>query len=130
LQASSESLRPTVSARSWYEVASLELILNSAMNVQSGLIPQAPLHTQSLVILGPSVRSAEDRLEMTSTEQPIAPTRTASDSPFRVATTGRNVMDIKRDIEVLEEELDQEKKVAVVEQRVSVLVQGIFCECL
>lgn len=37
-------------------------------------------------------------------------------------------MEIKRDIEDLEEELNQEKRVAVVEQRVSVLLQGIFCK--
>jgi hypothetical protein len=74
------------------------------------------------------VRLAEERLEMGSSEQQFAPTRTTSDSPFRAGATGRNVSDIKRDIEDLEEELNQEKRVAVVEQRVSVLVQGIFCK--
>lgn len=60
----------------------------------------------------------------------MEPSRTESNStlPFRVAATGRSVMEIKRDIEDLEEELNQEKRVAVVEQRVSVLLQGIFCK--
>lgn len=40
----------------------------------------------------------------------------------------RGPTDIKRDIEALQEQLNLEKRVAVVEQRVSVLVQGLFCQ--
>lgn len=40
----------------------------------------------------------------------------------------RGPTEIKRDIEALQEQLNVEKRVAVVEQRVSVLVQGLFCE--
>jgi hypothetical protein len=40
----------------------------------------------------------------------------------------RGPTEIKRDIEALREQLNVEKRVAVVEQRVSVLVQGLFCE--
>lgn len=40
----------------------------------------------------------------------------------------RGPTEIKRDIETLQEQLNVEKRVAVVEQRVSVLVQGLFCE--
>ena len=56
--------------------------------------------------------------------------KTPINSPHTSSIDKRTPTEIKRDIEALEEQLNVEKRVAVVEQRVSVLVQGLFCEHL
>jgi hypothetical protein len=91
----------------------------------TGLIPQAPLHTQSLLIFGAGdpPETEQDRMEMgpMAAHGGKAPVLSSSNEK-------RGPTEIKRDIEALQEQLNVEKRVAVVEQRVSVLVQGLFCE--
>ena len=83
----------------------------------NGLIPQAPIHTQSLLIMGHPLK--DDRDEETAAPTPVSRSATIT------ATDGTSPK------EVLPEDFQSYEKrevpVAVVEQRVSNLAQGSLC---
>lgn len=78
----------------------------------NGLIPQAPLHTQALVIHRAKRIDDEEMQEKASEDKEI-------EGKTKVSTQEREVEDDIWD--------GREQPVAVVEQRVSNLVQGLFC---
>lgn len=103
----------------------------------SGLIPQAPIHTASLVVLGQKSKHDDDPDDISDRDvlpdkiDPVPqPTQSRESGLLRQrAPKQRSNSQVKRDIEKLEKQIGgQEVPVAVVEQRVSNLTQGAFCE--
>lgn len=83
----------------------------------NGLIPQAPIHTQSLLIMGRPLKDIKD--EETAAPTPISRSATVT------ATDGPPAKDdLPEDIRSYEK---LEVPIAVVEQRVSNLAQGSLC---
>lgn len=80
----------------------------------NGLIPQAPIHTTSLLIMGGSVKPKNDEEERMSDSR----IRTKS----QVSNTANSIGNDQDQVP-----FSQEVAVAVVEQRVSNLAQGSLC---
>jgi hypothetical protein len=101
-------------------------------DIISGLIPQAPLHTASLVVMGVKHEHEDEESTLTDRQDHEAGNRRGSPSSQERNGSGplkRRVSEVKREIEKLENQINEkEVAVAVVEQRVSNLVQGAFCE--
>ncbi|KAG7530249.1 hypothetical protein FFLO_05179 [Filobasidium floriforme] len=97
----------------------------------NGLIPQAPLHTASLVVMGIKHEHEDEESTLTDRQDHEAGNRRGSPSSQERNGSGplkRRVSEVKREIEKLENQINEkEVAVAVVEQRVSNLVQGAFC---
>lgn len=116
----------------------------------NGLIPQAPLHTASLVVMGYDEQAVEDHAmsEMedgrslspevshtrsrsrSRTEKPRAMSSNSSGLTRRVSRVSETVRDARqRRREIAEARKEtREVPVSVVEQRVSNLAQGCLCE--
>jgi hypothetical protein len=100
----------------------------------NGLIPQAPIHTESLVILGPANKKADvenpasfaNSTDPSSVELSRRPGGKESDVHTRQGTLV-DPLDPASDLTVL---AGLEVPIAVVEQRVSNLAQGALCMVL
>lgn len=79
----------------------------------NGLIPQAPIHTASLVVMGHSWKKSDEE------GQTQTPGRSSTVTPTRLSEDTQSKHDAK--------DLLQEVPIIVVEQRVSNLVQGALC---
>ena len=80
----------------------------------NGLIPQAPIHTTSLLVMGQSLKAEKDE------EEPN------SDSPARTKSQASNTVNSVTDDQD-QFPRAQEVPISVVEQRVSNLAQGSLC---
>lgn len=96
-----------------------------------GLIPQAPMHTASLVVMGSKNAREDEESTLPRAQEPSAAQRHEAHSGDQSGPLKRRVSEVKREIEKLEDQINEkEVPLAVVEQRVSNLVQGAFCQCL
>jgi hypothetical protein len=107
----------------------LTLKIRSLKRGSSGLIPQAPLHTASLVVMGRKGTKDDEEAYAMDSPTSIETRQTGGALVNRTPRQKRRVSEVKREIEKLESQINiKEGPVAVVEQRVSNLVQGAFCE--
>jgi boron transporter len=91
----------------------------------NGLIPQAPIHTTSLLIMGPSPKQ-EDREEEAVNPSSRSQTVTATNSQTNREDTNSVKVDPLYNRDVAADHIS-EVPIAVVEQRVSNLAQGSLC---
>ncbi len=80
----------------------------------NGLIPQAPIHTTSLLVMGHNPRHEKDEEDRVSRPSSCAPSRNSNRHP--ISSQGLNAG-----------ALCHEVPIAVVEQRASNLAQGSLC---
>lgn len=98
------------------------LVQDSPLPFSSGLIPQAPIHTQSLVVLGrPKDDSEKFHQDDSATVTPSYTRPTSPQPPFNINPYAPPA------IEEGYKPPPGEVPVAVVEQRVSNLAQGALC---
>ncbi|TXT10784.1 hypothetical protein VHUM_02289 [Vanrija humicola] len=102
----------------------------------NGLIPQAPLHTASLVVMGYEDKKAEiDEHALSDLEdgRAVGPTRSRGLSESNLARRVSRLSEGSRDVRQRRESVlgndrqEDEVPVSVVEQRVSNLAQGCLC---
>jgi hypothetical protein len=94
-----------------------------------GLIPQAPMHTASLVVLGPNAKEEDEALESGMTAEQMESRVDVERQVMDTSDEKSRTMEVRRQIEKLEKTIDgAEVPVSVVEQRVSNLLQGSFCK--
>ena len=86
------------------------------------------MHTASLVIMGSKHEREDEESTMSDAQEDSIPGRRESYPVGRSGHLKRRVSEVKREIEKLENQINEKQvPIAVVEQRVSNLVQGAFC---